>query len=58
MYKIQYNYFNNKGNAKTKTKECKTIYAIRNFIVKSMNDLDCFEITHLNFDESLIKDLY
>lgn len=57
MYKIQYNYFDNKGNGKTKIKECKTIKSMRNFIIKSKDNLDCFEITHLNFDENLIKDL-
>lgn len=57
MYKIQYNYFDNKGNGKTKTKEYKTIKSMRNFVIKSMDNLDCFEITHLNFDEKLIKDL-
>lgn len=55
--RIQYNYFDEKGNGKTKIKECKTIKAMRNFIAKSVNDLDSFEITHLNFDENLIRDL-
>ncbi len=55
--RIQYNYFDLKGNGKTKIKECETIKVMRNFIAKSMNDLDGFKITHLNFNESLIKDL-
>lgn len=55
--RIQYNYFDEKGNGKTKIKECKTIKAMRNFISKSVNDLDSFEITHLDFDENLINDL-
>lgn len=55
--RIQYNYFDEKGNGKTKIKECKTIKAMRNFIEKSIYDLDCFEITHLDFDENLINDL-
>lgn len=56
--KIQYNFFDQKGNGKTKIKECKTIKAMRNFIVKSVNDLDCFKITHLDFDENMINDLF
>ena len=55
--RIQYNYFDEKGNGKTKIKECATIKAMRKFIVKAANDLDSFEITHLNFDENLINDL-
>lgn len=58
IMRIQYNYFEQKGNGKTKIKECKTIKAMRKFIEKSVNDLDSFEITHLNFNENLINDLF
>lgn len=57
MMRIQYNYFDEKGNGKTKIKEYATIKAMRKFIEKSVNVLDSFEITHLNFNENLIKDL-
>lgn len=55
--RIQYNYFDEKGNCKTKIKECVTIKAMRKFIAKSVDGLDSFEITHLDFDENMIDDL-